>query len=234
MNKVYQLSDVAGSPRIFVAQPNMGLISPCHVVNLFDDAQNYTLFYFAPERRIPHDRARNFCVKAFLESDCDYILWLDDDSYLDGPCLKRLLMIDKPFVSAVFQTIKEGEKGSCLLVPTSMRETDDGYQPIYSAFIAEVEMAPLACALIKREVMEAIELPAFSWGEFKDEWGIEGLGEDVYFCRKVRAAGYRIWADYMSLGHHWIGMDTLAMNKMLHRIARESGGNVDTEAKRGK
>jgi len=219
MNKVYQLSEVEGSPRIFVAQPNMGLISPCHVVNLFEEAKEHTLYYFAPERYIPHDRARNLCVKTFLESPCDYILWLDDDSYLDGPCLTRFLRLGYDFVAGAFQTVK-GHVGMGYLKTTCMRKQGEGYTPVYSAFISEVDVASLSCALIKREVLEAIELPAFSWGDFKDEWGIEGFGEDYYFCRKVRAAGYRIWVDFQSLGHHWVGMDTLALNKMMHRVER--------------
>lgn len=227
MNSVYQLSEVEDSPRIFVAQPNMGMISPCHVVNLFEEAKDHTLYYFAPERYVPHDRARNLCVKTFLESPCDYILWLDDNSYLDGPCLSRWLWFDREYIAGVFQTIKPGlEKTGAYLVPTCMVTREGHYHPVYSGFIHEVEVAPLACALIKREVMEAIDPPAFSWGDTCDEWGIEGIGEDVYFCQKVRAAGFKIWADYVNLGHHWIDVDTLALNKMMHRAERRQLRNL--------
>ncbi|MCE5190916.1 MAG: hypothetical protein LLG08_04035 [Actinomycetia bacterium] len=222
MNKVHRLSNVEGAPKVFVAQPNMGLISPCHVPNLFGEAAKYSLYYFAPERVSPHDRARNLCHKAFLDSDADYMLWLDDDSYLDTPILKQFIEADRDMISAVFQTIKHSsDLGHNLLLPTCMNESEEAYRPVYGIGLTEVQMAPLACALIKREVMEKVERPAFSWGKFFDGWGIEGYGEDVYFCRKVREAGFRIWSDFRTLGHHWLRMDTWVLNNILRDVAEK-------------
>jgi hypothetical protein len=223
MTRVYELSKVEGSPTIFVAQPNLRLISPYLVVNRFSEAKNHTLLYFAPEAVTPHDRARNLCVKAFLETNADYMFWLDDDSYLERPVLKQFLDADKDYIAGVFQTIKMSPEGP-LLLPTVMNMGKEMYAPAYGMGLTEVEVAPLACALIKRCVIEDVEKPAFSWGDMFDEWGIEGYGEDVFFCRRVREKGYRIWADFRTLGHHWLRMDTLAVNHMLRRVAEGEVG----------
>jgi GT2 family glycosyltransferase len=49
-----------------------------------------------------------------------------------------------------------------------------------------------ACGmLIKREVLEAIEPPWFAFDT--DEETGKPIGEDVYFCRKARKAGFKIY-----------------------------------------
>jgi len=49
-----------------------------------------------------------------------------------------------------------------------------------------------ACGmLIRREVLEALEPPWFA--DVTDEETGTRIGEDVYFCRKARAAGFKVW-----------------------------------------
>lgn len=210
--------------KIMIAQPNLGQISTENVSTLLKwfGSERYELEWYAPARTRPHDRARNRCHKHFLESDCDYMFWLDAHTCPPANTLDRLLYHDKDMVAACVQTIKSTDKGH-ILAPLGFRWREDlnGYAPCYSACLTQVHIAPCAATLIKREVMEAVKRPAFSWGDIRDEWGIEGLSEDFFFAERVREAGFEIWMDYDLLCSHWQRIDVAVINQMLHRVAKE-------------
>jgi GT2 family glycosyltransferase len=48
--------------------------------------------------------------------------------------------------------------------------------------------------LIARRVLETVDVPQFADGF--DDWGIMIVSEDINFCRKARAAGFKIWSAY--------------------------------------
>lgn len=65
--------------------------------------------------------------------------------------------------------------------------------------LVEVEGAGTAGMLVKRHVIEALEKPYFRYNGLRD--GVE-LSEDLYFCHKIREAGFKIHADLdQQLGH---------------------------------
>jgi len=199
-----------GKPRIFIAMPNSGKVCTKNVTNLvgwfMSDA--YTLQFFGPDDKRPHDRARNLCAKAFLETDFEYLLFMDEQTAPEPSYLDILLKADKPMVSGVVQTIQAGKNKlpyvgpqvsmAPALVSISLRGKDGKYRAHYGKGLEEVDITTCGFTLIKREVMEAVHNrfgPPFSWGRLTDEeWGIDGYSEDFDFCMKVKEAGFPIYA----------------------------------------
>jgi hypothetical protein len=88
-------------------------------------------------------------------------------------------------------------------------------------------------------VVEALELPAgcllinvaalrkLSWPWFRFDYGPEPgqrIGEDIWFCRKAREAGMKIWADMdlsKELGH--VGVQRYDVNYGIEYIRKQRG-----------
>lgn len=69
------------------------------------------------------------------------------------------------------------EPGAVLLPPTA-------------GSLIEADALGAGCLLIKREVLEKVPRP---W--FRNHYGTAG-GEDMYFCDRVKEAGFEIWGDW--------------------------------------
>lgn len=141
---------------------------------------------------------RNKLVKEFLASSCEYLLSLDDDCI---PHADIMGMVDH-HVDVVAS-------------PMLINRPNDAPVPFFNIFILDpaidahrVIPHPFAqtglvtrpdlsvgsgCISIRRRVLEAIR-PAF-----EHRWTADGTiqeTEDLNFCRKARAAGFHIYADY--------------------------------------
>ena len=148
---------------------------------------------------------RNRLVKAFLESDCTHMLCLDADLGWHSEVVKKFIDYDEPFVAGVYPSRKE----TCFVFRPALKE--DGSIRQSEKGLLEMEYIPAGFMLIRREVFEAIiakfpELyfkPKLPEGNPEDGhcffnteiWEGEFWGEDYYFCRKAREAGYKIWVD---------------------------------------
>ena len=124
--------------------------------------------------------AREQATKHFLESDCDYLLFLDSDMVPPADMLIKLIQHDKPIVSALaFRRVPNYEP--CIF------KNDMEFYLDYPKGLIEVAGVGMACTLIKREVFE--HMPRH-W--FMPE---EGLGEDLSFCKNALKAGFNIFCD---------------------------------------
>jgi len=140
----------------------------------------------------PISSNRNLIVKRFLESDCDYLLMIDDDVVpMQNPCELVYANCDIVAMPALVRS------GGNILTWTAYTPHKDGVG--YSAVdldsvddifdILEVAIVGTGCILVKREVLENIKAPFHS--EF-DEDGIQTYGTDFAFCRRATKAGYKI------------------------------------------
>lgn len=127
--------------------------------------------------------AREGAGKKFLESDCDYMLFLDSDMMPTADMLTRLIEHDKPIVSALaFKRVPNYEP--CIFKTV----TDEGGELYhdYPKGLVEVEGVGMACTLMKKEVFEKVPQPWFR---------PSGVGEDLAFCKRAREAGFPIYCD---------------------------------------
>lgn len=58
--------------------------------------------------------------------------------------------------------------------------------------LQEVGLSGMAFTIIRRRVFEAMPEPWFEHGKFNNPHAAD---EDVYFCRKARQLGFRVWTD---------------------------------------
>ena len=146
--------------------------------------------------------ARNKIASKFLESDSDYLLFLDDDMVFKPDLLMNLIEKDKPVVGAL--TFLRGEPH----LPSLYKIASDNltYNPILMwrpSALEEIDALGMAATLIRRDVFE--EMKAISqfhnniWGFFDN---LEFLGEDFRFCRKARDLNIKIHCDTSQLVGH--------------------------------
>ena len=122
--------------------------------------------------------AREQAAKYFLESDCDYMLFLDSDMVPPADMVIKLINHDKPIVSALaFRRVPNFEP--CIF-------KDDKFYLDYPKGLIEVAGVGMACTLIKKEVFEKVPQPWFM---------PTALGEDLSFCKRATDAGYKIYCD---------------------------------------
>lgn len=163
----------------------------------------------------PADIARNEIIQKL---ERDWLFFMDADQTFAPGTLRKLLSWDLPIVSGLYfkspgnpvphsykyayqettGPIKDAHFYSPLIDPIAQflfKHTDEIKQneavvlPSKKEDLIECDGVGGGCLLIHRQVLDAIEPPWFEYnkGTF--------VGEDFYFCRKVQAAGFKIFTD---------------------------------------
>ena len=172
-------------------------------------------------------RGRNDLVRMILASEkdinwtFDYILWMDDDTLPPADVIPRLLKVNTRIASGLYFQRK------LPYMPVAYRATNDPLYPNRFWVIAdypkdtymEVDAVGFGCMLIDTEVFRKLPQPWFRWEDTPDiedfqseeskrfadpyaRWDHRSIGEDLYFCKRARAAGYRIILDTGTLVGH--------------------------------
>ena len=139
---------------------------------------------------------RNILVEMAKVSKATHILFIDADMVFNHDVLERLLEHDKDFVGAT--ACKRDGSGKAL--GQFMIGDNDNSTVRVETGLVEAKIIGLPLALIKMEVFEKLKKPYFA----EPAMGELAEGEDLYFCRIVREAGYQIWCDIdisKQLGH---------------------------------
>lgn len=93
--------------------------------------------------------------KGFMNSDADYVLWLDDDTVPPNRFLTHLINLGRPFVAGIYFL------GMHPYTPLAYMKNEDGlYQALYDypqGTLVPVDSVGMGCTLIHRSVYEAIE-----------------------------------------------------------------------------
>ena len=143
-------------------------------------------------------RNRNIITEGALLSECDYILYLDDDNIVERDTLARLISHELhvvsglyvqrqiPFAPVMFDT--EDEQGRCGF--RTFKPNDNG--------LIEVVATGAGCLLVSMEVIKQLARPWWRIGQIaSDSWG-----DDLDFCHRVRLSGYKIYVDLETpVGH---------------------------------
>lgn len=126
--------------------------------------------------------SRNRAVRMALAGDYTHLMFLDSDMAFPANTLKRLLEHGKPVVGATY--IRRAAPYDLL---GTMAEKWAN-KPLVEA----LEM-PTGCLLINCAVLRRMSWP---WFKFEDgEVAGDQVSEDVYFSRKVREGGGKMWCD---------------------------------------
>lgn len=152
----------------------------------------------------PLECQRNNQIFDFLKEGRTYthLFLLDSDNVPQRGTIEKFLDYDLDVVHAVGAALIDGN------VVITAGWTEDEYK--FRRYninhedakgLQKVDGVGASGVLIKREVIEALEYPYFKV-EYDDNDGTLILGEDYYFSRKIREAGFEIWADFdMKMQH---------------------------------
>lgn len=187
--------------KVFICVPNLGTIVPELATTLirWSHDDRFILRIFMPKNIFPLDAARNKCVKEFLESDYEYLLWIDDDIVPPPDALERLIQADKDMIGAVCFSMKY-EKGTGFPYPVTLRyDADKKYTVYHGNGIEEVDATGGACVLFKRHVYEALERP-YEFQYHRD--GTLALTCDFDVFQKAQQKGFKLFIDFGILCSH--------------------------------
>lgn len=156
-------------------------------------------FDFFTPNRMAIDTARNTTAKIALETESDYVLFIDDDVLIPKDALFQLLKADKdivagnvvirgyPFNEMAFKYVEQHKLTFYNDLPLAEpckqahinfdMECDDCYEAPLQPLV-EVGAVGFSCCLIKTSILKQMEPPYF----------VTGLNhtEDIYFCVKCR------------------------------------------------
>lgn len=150
----------------------------------FDES---TTFAINTPRRMSIDRMRNMSAKLAVESEFDYLMFIDDDVIVPIDCLKKMLAADKdiiaghtiirgwPYNSMIFKhTVKDG------IVNRAGLEFLNEWKPedLDEKGLLNVDAVGFSCVLIKVSLLKKLSPPYFVTGSHNTE--------DIYFCMKAR------------------------------------------------
>ncbi len=155
-------------------------------------------------------KQRNRVVKQFLDgTKSDWLLLIDSDEQLTLEAFDKLLETahdkERPVVAGlVFAGF--GVEGAPYPkpVPAIFQDAPEGFLPLYKYdknSVFEIDAAGTGCLLIHRSVLEKMRETAdknqgtdWCWfwdGPVNGNW----IGEDLLFCRRIRALGFPIYVN---------------------------------------
>lgn len=131
----------------------------------------------------------------------DYLFSVDSDIVLPKDTLVKMLEADKDIISGLYiqripdrhtlEVYMDTPNGGCGNIP---------YELIKDRGVVEIAACGMGCSLIKGDVFRKLDYPHFVYKSAIDHK--DTVSEDVYFCMKARAAGFKVWADASIMCDH--------------------------------
>lgn len=189
--------------------------------------QEYDVGYFVVQGKIPHDSARNYAVKHFMEqSKADFLLMVDSDIMPPGAEVLEMCRWNLPVVSAMCLVL-----GANDIVTTASRliDMEDGTRHHVAVDVSKetanpvpIEFVGAGCIMIRRDVLSTIRgrkvIPfAFDY----DEDGIMWQGEDYHFCQVARDNGFPVYLDRRFLCDHTKRVSLNTINRIVYNHYRK-------------
>jgi glycosyltransferase involved in cell wall biosynthesis len=146
------------------------------------------------------DQVRNL-IADWVINGFDYLFSVDSDISFPPDTLKRLISHDKDVVSGLYVQRKPGVHILEVYEPNNIGGvTNIDYEKLKGRGLVEIASCGFGCVLVKSEVMRIIGYPQFQYHSAISH--ANTISEDVDFCRKALAKGFKIWADTSVLCNH--------------------------------
>lgn len=164
--------------------PHTGTIKAQTVFCLTEVLKNFPYDYniLFSEGCVLHYIREKLVMKA-IEIGCTHILFIDSDMQFNQKAVLKLLARKKDIVGANYNR-RSMPLSSTVILPQNK-------QPKGLVTVIGVATGFL---LINLDVFRTISHPWFFWEVTTD--GETVTGEDFWFCKKAREAGYKVWADF--------------------------------------
>lgn len=142
--------------------------------------------------------ARNRLLMRMIEDNCTHMLWIDSDMRFPPNALQQLLQRDVNMVGINYTTRGLPPRYVAIKRISTADDLDGELCETHedSTGIEEVEALGFGMVLMKASLFNNMDFssPMF-WYEMIGDT-VHHIGEDVYFCKKVRAAGEKIYVDH--------------------------------------
>lgn len=148
---------------------------------------------------------RNFIIDDALAGECTHILFIDDDMAFPANALINLLRYDKDAISGLYLNKNHPHPPVIFELESINRHY---LQPGESGLI-EVGAAGFGFFLVKTKIFASLDRPFVRMGEIQKD----KRNEDIDFCNRVRAAGYKVYCDLDTVIGH-IGTATFWPNNI--------------------
>jgi len=125
----------------------------------------------------------------------DYLFSVDSDIILPKDTLRKMIESDKDIITGLYiQRIPGTHTVEVYMVNPNGGMSNIPYEML-SKYNGPVEVAGcgFGCVLVKGEVFRKMEYPHFYYKSALDHRNT--VSEDVYFCKKARDLGFKVWAD---------------------------------------
>jgi hypothetical protein len=141
-------------------------------------------------------RCRNDLAKRALREGCTHLLMMDTDQvYHDQDMVHHMLGRKKDIVGA--KVHRRWPPFEPILQRNGAHVPDE---EIFAGGLVPVDATGSGCVLIRTKVFAHLDYPWYKVE--RDEHEQVTCGEDIYFCRKARKAGYDIYVDCdVNIGH---------------------------------
>jgi len=170
-----------------------------------------------------YSTARNRCVATFLQSGCELLLMLDNDT---AP--------PSGFLGKVLEFVNSRPDADVICLPYYMRTNVDtpghlitccGHRTDNPAFFnlasqlphtwTEIDVGGAGCMFVKRHVFDRMTQPFFSSPEYQKPEHLAGgpPSEDFAFCLNAKSQGFHVWTNGALMCDHFHTMNLLAMGR---------------------
>ena len=184
---------------ITIAFPSKGICDPAFVaaVRLLEiPADQFSILYtegadVAYARNLLAERAKGVA---------DYVMFLDDDVLPPINTITKLISHKKDMVCGLYFAKQEPHFPQIFLKNKENAEKYDCVENYERDKLIEIDACGGGCMLIKGEIFKKLKKPYF-WYIPSGENTLR-KGEDLYFCEKVKEAGYKIFCDTSIICKH--------------------------------
>jgi len=206
--------------------------------SFFSLARPMRTAYIRPKGSGPLDHIRNELVQVAQRLECTHLWMADTDQVYPQDTLIRLMAHDLPVVASKVHRRYEPYD------PILLRGTHKAYKSVSDeewkkGGLIEVDATGCGSILYKMEIFTQIEYP---WYKFVFDPS-NPIGEDVYFCQKLREAGIKIFVDCdAKVGHmgmniiteeaYWaykFSQNKSAVTPTLRKLPRKANPNIKVE-----
>ncbi len=136
-------------------------------------------------------RSRNLIAERAIKGGFTHVLFIDSDMKFNPDLLDKMLAHDKDIVGVMYHQRRLPLRNN--LMPLNAEKAEGQSKTVdfqVTEDLFEVAWVGTGIMLVKTDVFKALKAPLFTFVHDGDY-----IGEDVYFCRKAREAGYKILVD---------------------------------------
>lgn len=137
---------------------------------------------------------REFFLESTIKQGATHVLWLDTDMSFPPETAVRLAMHDTPIVACNYVTRDGSNQHTALREDADQLITGRVKTRPESSGLEAVDAVGMGVMLMRMDVVKNLPRPWFTHGRNPITGG--DVGEDIVFCRALRAAGYTVYVDH--------------------------------------